>query len=185
MNSEILFSQLNDFIYCPVSIYFHNLYGIQAKDTYCSPCQILGDEVHKTVDTGTYTSNSKILQGLPCYCEKYNLIGKIDLFDAIKGILTERKKFIKEVYDGYVFQLYAQYFSLKEMGYKISRIRLYSYDDNKVYKINLPEEDPIMFKKFEKLIYDIKNFRFDGFLQTNKKKCLNCIYEPACDRSLL
>ena len=40
-----------------------------------------------------------MLQGIPVYCEKYNLIGKIDTFDSVKGILTERKKKIKMVYD--------------------------------------------------------------------------------------
>lgn len=48
-----------------------------------------------------------MLQGVSVYCEKYNLVGKIDVFDEKTGILTERKKKIKTVYDGYIYQIYA------------------------------------------------------------------------------
>ena len=50
-----------------------------------------------------------MLQGISVYCEKYNLVGKIDVFDEKTGILTECKKKIKTVYDGYIYQIYAQY----------------------------------------------------------------------------
>ena len=183
--NSILFSTLNDFIFCPVSIYFHNLYGRQATVTYQCQDQILGTDAHKAIDTGTYSSKSKILQGISCYCEKYNLIGKIDVFDSEKGVLTERKRTIKQVFDGYIFQLYSQYFSLTEMGYKVNHIRLYSLTDNKVYEQKLPEQDPQMLKNFEDTINEIRNFNFDLFHQENKLKCKSCIYEPACDRSLL
>ena len=110
----------------------------------------------------------------------YNLYGKIDVFDTEKGILTERKKKIKNIYDGYIFQLYAQYFSLVEMGYSVNKIRLYSMDDNKMYPISKPEDDNEMFSKFKKLIDDINNFDIDSFRQSNQVKCSNCIYEPLC-----
>ena len=70
-----------------------------------------------------------MLQGIGIYCEKYNLVGKIDVFDTKSGILTERKKKVTKIYDGYVFQIYAQYFSLIEMGYKVVKLHLYSMDD--------------------------------------------------------
>lgn len=124
-----------------------------------------------------------MLQGVSVYCRKYNLCGKIDVFDADKGILTERKKRIKTIYDGYVFQLYAQYFSLAEMGYDVKKIRLYSMDTNKAYDIDLPEDNPTMLDKFEKLLMDINTFSFDKFKQTNAEKCNNCIYETLCSFS--
>ena len=182
---EIKFYQLNDFIFCPVSLYFLNLFGAQSRETYISQAQIMGEQIHEKVDEATYSTSKDILQGITCYCEKYGLIGKIDIFDSKKGILTERKRLIKEIYDGYVFQLYAQYFSLKEMGYTVKEIRFYSYLDNKVYKQLLPENNPSMFKKFEDLIFCIRNFDFSKFSQTNIEKCKNCVYEPACDRSLI
>lgn len=184
-DSAILFSQLNDFVFCPVSIYFHNLYGEQTRDSYQNKDQILGTIVHEKIDNAQYSSSSSILQGISCYSEKYNLVGKIDLFDSDKGVLTERKRTISSIYDGYVFQLYAQYFSLVEMGYTVKKIRFYSYTDNKVYPQSLPNENEKMLEKFEKTISSIRNFSFDSFKQDNYLKCKRCIYEPACDRSLL
>ena len=42
MEDLILISNLNDFIFCPVSIYFHKLYGNQDNLTYQSQYQING-----------------------------------------------------------------------------------------------------------------------------------------------
>lgn len=185
MEETIIISYLNDFIFCPVSIYFHKLYGNRDKLLYQSEYQLNGTDAHKTIDHGTYTTSKNVMQGAEVYSEKYNIIGKIDMYDKQKKILTEKKKHIETVYDGYIFQLYAQYFALKEMGFSVDEIRLYSIDNNKVFKVNLPEEDIEMFNKFEKLIHDIRNFDIHTFKQSNKSKCENCIYENACDRSLL
>ncbi len=180
MDDAIIISNLNDFIFCPASIYFHALYGVQVRDSYQCSDQLNGTAAHETVDTATYSSSCNILQGISCYCEKYNVVGKIDLFDIRKGVLTERKREIKNVYDGYVYQLYAQYFSLKEMGYDVKQIRLYSLITNTVFKQDLPENNPTMLKKFEKLIEDIRCFDIEAFKQTNVEKCRHCIYQPAC-----
>lgn len=183
MDDSILITQLNDFIFCPASIYFHNLYGSMDRLLYQNEEQINGTKAHEKVDKGQYSSEENVLMGLDVFCEKYGLIGKIDVYDGNKKILRERKRQIKTIYDGYVFQLYAQYFSLKEMGYNVEQLQLYSMVDNKVYKILLPEQDKIMFEKFEKLIKEMRVFRMEnGFLQKNLAKCERCIYEPACDR---
>lgn len=185
MNDEILFSQLNDFIFCPASIYFHNLYGEQVRESYQQTAQILGTAAHEKIDKQEYSTTKYVLQAVSCFCEKYNLVGKIDIFDIKKGILTERKRTIVNIYDGYVFQLYAQYFSLVEMGYEVKEMRLYSYTDNKVYPQKLPHENPEMLAKFENTVREMKNFNLSNFYQNNRDKCNKCIYEPACDRSLL
>ena len=103
-------SQLNDFIFCPASIFFHSLEteeNIMVQDSF----QLNGTNAHKHSDSATYSTEKSVLQGVSVYCEKYNLIGKIDVFDEKTGVLTERKKKIKTVYDGYIYQIYAQYFS--------------------------------------------------------------------------
>ena len=69
-----------------------------------------------------------------------------------------KKKKIINVYDGYIFQLYAQYFCLLEMGYEVYKIKLYSYDDNKSYKIALPSENYEMLNKFERTLEAINTF---------------------------
>lgn len=182
MYEEILITQLNDFVFCPASIYFHMLYGESNRILYQSDKQIDGTAAHNTIDTNTYSSKKNIYTGIDVYCEKYGLVGKIDMYDADKKILVERKKKVKVVYDGYVFQVYAQYFALTEMGYGVERIVIHSISDNKNYTIALPEEDQVMFEKFREVINAMHEFDIRNFEQDNKEKCKNCIYEPACDR---
>ncbi len=184
MEQPISVSTLNDFIFCPASIYFHQMYEDMALSLFQTKCQLEGTAAHEPVDSGRYSTRKNILQGLSVYCEKYNLLGKIDVFDADAGFLVERKKKIVTVYDGYVFQLYGQCFALREMGYKVQRIRLHSLDDNRNYDIPLPEQDSVLLKKFESTIDAINRFDMSDFTPTNAAKCGSCIYSPFCDRTL-
>lgn len=183
MNQTIIITELNDFIFCPASVYFHHLYGSRDTILYQSSSQLNGTKAHEAVDYGKYSQSKEIYQGLDVYCEKYDLIGKIDIYDRKKKVLRERKRKIKQIYDGYIFQLYAQYFSMIEMGYEVENLELYSMVDNKKYIVEKPENNLEMFRKFEELIFEMRKFKLDeGFIQSNSKKCLNCIYEPTCDR---
>jgi len=184
MEETILISYLNDFIFCPASIYFHKLYGGLETTLYQSTSQINGKEAHKAVDTRKYSTRKNVLQGIDIYSEELGIEGKIDVFDIEKGLLTERKRKINKIFDGYIFQLYAQYYSLTEMGYQVNNLALYSMEDNKKYEIKLPQDDKNMDEKFRKLIDEIHRFDLSKFKQTNKEKCKMCIYDPSCDRSL-
>ena len=53
MEETILISYLNDFIFCPISIYFHKLYGKLNKTLYQSEDQINGTNAHKAIDNKT------------------------------------------------------------------------------------------------------------------------------------
>ncbi len=183
--NPIAISKLNDYIFCPASIYFHSLEEDENKLLYQDSYQLNGTDAHKNSDAATYSTRKSVLQGISVYCEKYNLCGKIDVFDVESGILTERKKKIKHIYDGYIFQLYAQYFALSEMGYNINEIRLYSMDDNKIYNISKPSENQELLSSFENLINKMSNFTLIGFQQENIEKCSNCIYEIMCSFSAL
>ena len=185
MEENILISQLNDFIFCPVSIYFHKLYGAMEKSMYQTTYQTNGTNAHKTIDTGSYSTKKKILQGIAVYSEEFGVQGKIDLFDTESGVLTERKRTVVKIYDGYIFQVYAQYYALCEMGYDVKRIRIHSLTDNKNYEIKLPADDVEMDSRFRQLIRQMHEFDMENFVQTNVEKCKKCIYEPSCDRSLL
>ena len=180
MDNLITISTLNDFIFCPVSIYFHKIergVNVIMTQTYD---QLAGTNAHQHVDEQTYSDRRAILQGTMVYSEKYRLIGKIDIFDINKGLLTERKRKITTIYDGYIFQLYAQYFALQEMGYSVKILRFYSSSDNKVHSVLKPSEDIDMFNKFEATIKAIHEFEFTTFVQENVKKCERCIYEELC-----
>lgn len=184
MEEPLLITWLNDFIFCPASIYFHNLYGEAERIAYQQPSQINGSAAHERIDSGQYSTRKNILSGISVYCDKYNLIGKIDLFDTDSGELVERKKQIKTIYDGYVFQLYGQCFALREMGYTVKKLTLRSLSDNKKYPIPIPEDAPDKREAFEQLLKTIAQFNIFQFRQTNCEKCLHCIYEPLCSVSL-
>ena len=135
MENLIRISWINDFVFCPVSIYYHGLFGNVNKLIYQDTPQILGTESHKTIDKGSYSDKKDILQGIEVYCSQYGLMGKIDIFDVKAGLLRERKKKIVVIYDGYIMQVYAQYHCLKEMGYSVKYLQFYSMDDNKIHPV--------------------------------------------------
>ena len=153
--------------------------------SYQNSDQINGKKAHETVDEGTYSTKKNIISGISVYSEEYGVVGKIDIYDGDAKSLIERKRTIKNIYDGYVFQLYAQYFGMLEMGYEVKSLFLYSMTDNKKYPVRMPEDNPEMFDRFRQLISDIKKFSLDMFEQTNSEKCRRCIYEPSCDRGII
>jgi len=106
-------------------------------------------------------------------------------FDTKRGVLTERKLKVTKIYDGYVFQLYAQCFSLRELGHSVKEIRFYSLKENKIYTEKLPEENPKMFDKFENTVKAMHAFDVDSFMPSNLQKCQKCIYAELCDRALV
>lgn len=185
MDDAIIISNLNDFVFCPVSIYFHNLYGNRSTITYQQPAQIKGSNAHEAIDQGTYSTRKSIITSLEVYSEKYNLVGKIDIYNSAEKVLIERKRKIRQIYDGYIFQIYAQYFAMCEMGYAVDKLRFYSMEDNKVYPVRLPWDDLEMLEKFEETIKKMKEFSVEDFQQKNVEKCRSCIYESVCDRGLI
>lgn len=183
MDDSILISNLNDFLFCPVSIYFHNLYGNEDRLMYQSAYQINGTKAHESVDNNTYSTRKNIITAMDVYSERYKLVGKIDIYDENKKLLVERKKHVTAVYDGFVFQMYAQYYALEEMGYEVKRMEIRSIDDNKHYMVKLPTHDAEKNADFERLVDEIRIFTMNDFCQTNIEKCRKCIYADACDRS--
>lgn len=179
MEPYIQISKINDFIFCPKSIYFHGLYENFSEKTYHQSPQVKGKIKHESVDYQKYSTAKKYLQGLEIYSEKYNLAGKIDIYDQESKALIERKNKIKVIYDGYKYQLYAQYFCMEEMGYKVKKLYFYSMSDNKKYKIDLPcckERE-----KFERTLQEIREFNMLTVNFTpNSAKCEQCIYRELC-----
>lgn len=182
MEPFILLSELNDFIFCPRSIYWHHIYGEYDTSLYHTTDQVEGRIAHRVVDTGKYSSRKTILQGMAVFSEQYGIMGKIDLFDTKTGILTERKRKIRKVYDGYLWQLFGQYFCLSEMGYIVTWLRLYSMLDNKSYPIGLPNAQDE--EKFWNLLERFRRYTLDRAFTPYKEKCERCIYAWLCDRSL-
>jgi len=184
MEPYITLSFLNDFIFCPRSIYFHQLYGGLNHELYKQKPQIAGTAAHKPIGDKSYSTRKNILQDMEVFSEKYNICGKIDVFNCAAGKLTERKREIKTIYDGYVFQVYAQCHALREMGYAVNEIVIHDLVHNKNYPIPLPENNLEMQMKFEKLIQGINCFKIDSAeFEPNRSKCERCIYSQLCDVS--
>jgi CRISPR-associated exonuclease Cas4 len=185
MENYLPISYINDFIFCPRSIYNHQLYHNRDEILYQGERQTEGKAAHEKIDSKKYSDKKNILQNYEVFTDSYKLFGKIDTFDIDKGLLTERKNNIKTIYDGYVFQLYAQYFGLIEMGYIVNEMRLYDFTKNKIYEINLPINNPIMLEKFETTLEKINTFSLlNKNFEPNKFKCEKCIYNLLCDASL-
>ncbi|MDT8391543.1 MAG: type V CRISPR-associated protein Cas4 [Lentisphaeria bacterium] len=180
MEPYLCITQLNDFVFCPRSIYFHNIYQQNyGTETYHKTWQKRGQAAHRAVDEGAYSSRKDILQGLPVYSTRYNLGGKIDTLDLRTGELVERKYSVTKIYDGFRYQVYAQYFALTEMGYDVCSAKIYSKKSNKSYPIPLPGHEEK--QEFEELLERIKGFTLDAPFFQNPRKCMHCIYNMMCD----
>ncbi|MDD3301999.1 MAG: type V CRISPR-associated protein Cas4 [Candidatus Gracilibacteria bacterium] len=180
MESYIKLSTLNDFIFCPKSIYYHNLYDNYDKSMYQEEVQIAGTIAHESIDQKSYSSRKDILQGLDVYSEEWGIAGKIDLFFMREGKLVERKNKIERIYQGYKYQLWGQMICLEEMGYKVNHLEFYSMKDNKTHKVYKPSIDELY--KFKELIKRYKSFDLlEKKWSQNTQKCLKCIYKELCD----
>jgi len=178
MYQLIQISTINDFLFCPYSIYLHSIYYSFCQDTYHGKTQIVGKLKHENIETSKYSSSTRYLQGLPVYSEKYKVVGKIDIYDVLEKALIERKYKVSKIYDGYKYQLYAQYFGMIEKDYEVRKMFIHSLKDNKRYTIKLPKGEEL--HKFEKVVNDMWNFSLEAKIKVNKNKCLNCIYSNLC-----
>lgn len=174
-------TQINDFIFCPRSIFFHDfLRENYSPDRFRETPQIKGLAAHAAIDGAVYSTRKNILQGTTVYSEKYRLLGRIDIFDTDSGVLTERKYSITAVYKGFRCQLYAQFFALTEMGFHVSSMFLYSQKDNKKYAVPLPGEEEI--REFELILSEMRSYSLaDSPLTVNPGKCGHCNYREICD----
>ena len=182
MESYIPISLLNDFVFCPRSVYFHRIYESFDSRVYHTDIQVKGRMAHLTIDDKTYSTRKDVLQGFPVFSAEYALCGRIDVFDTRTGVLTERKKKVKKLYEGFIFQIYAQYYCLTEMGYSVGKLFIYSGDDNKNHSVPLPRENPKGDGKFKSLLEEIHSFRLEEPFSPNIKKCVRCIYRHLCDK---
>lgn len=141
MEQYITFSQLNDFLYSPASLYLHSAYVDFDDRTHKARAQMAGKFKHETIDAGTYSTRADIISGKSVWSESLGVGGKIDIYDARDKHLIERKSRVKKIHEGYLLQIYAQVCALEESGMSVSRISLHSLDDNKRYTIPIPTDN--------------------------------------------
>jgi len=161
-------------MYCPVSIYLHLLYENFNTKTYHQTPQVAGRLNHEAIESGTYSTLRRFVMGLEVSSEKYNLVGKIDIYDRERKALIERKTRIKTIYPGYRYQLYAQYFCMKEMGHEVKTLFIHSLEDNKRYPIPVPKKKER--EEFEAVLQKIREFGPKDMQNHSCERCAKSIY---------
>lgn len=178
MLSEIPITTLNDFTFCPRSIYFHGIYSNFSDTHYKGKYQKRGTLKHESSDTATYSSQKKYLQGMEVASSEYGLVGKIDIYDKEEKLLIERKAKITTLYPGYVLQLCGQIVCLEEMGFPVHKTLFHSLLDNKRYPYEIGEKD---WEYFFETLEAIRSFDISQSKPIeNTKKCSLCIYKSLC-----
>lgn len=174
MDSAITISAINDFMFCPKSLYLHSVYSSFDTSIYHDTPQTVGSIAHENIEDQTYTTSKHILQGLSVYSARLGIKGKIDVYDAKNKDLIERKYHVKQVYTGYKYQLYAQMYCLEEAGFSVKRLFLHSLSDNKRYEIPLPGK--VGKKEFEDVIAKMKSFDAVSIRNHTCSHCADNIY---------
>ncbi|MBO5133437.1 MAG: type V CRISPR-associated protein Cas4 [Paludibacteraceae bacterium] len=181
MHNYISISTLNDYIFCPYSIYLHNVYMETDEGLYHATPQTRGRVSHESVDTKKASNKRDTLMALPIYSSKFGLVGKIDIYKQSEKLLVERKYQLKQLFRGQIYQLWAQYFCLIEMGYSVEKLAFYEISSNKTIPIAIPtlQEET----EFTQFIERFKNFDPSGNIEVNSNKCRHCIYCNLCDKT--
>lgn len=181
MEDYISISMLNDFIFCPYSIYLHNVYMGADEGIYHATPQTKGRVAHETIDSKLYSTRKADIVSLSVYSESLKIVGKIDLYHQDKKMLIERKYQLKQIFRGQIYQLWAQYFCMIEMGYEVDKLAFYEMSTNKMHPIELPYEQGRM--ELEAFIIKFKHFDPDISIPINSNKCIHCIYCNLCDKT--
>lgn len=182
MNEYIALSELNDFIFCPYSIYLHQVYWSTDEETYKALPQIQGTMAHEAIDNKTASTRKDDLLALPVISHQLGLTGKIDLFRKDKKLLIERKNHIPHLFRGQIYQLWAQYFCMKEMGYEVESIAFYDISANKMWKIDCPNHHD--FEELQTFLERFRDFNPETTpFKLNLQKCMHCVYCNLCDKT--
>lgn len=181
MDDYISISMLNDFIFCPYSIYLHNVYMDTDEGLYHAKPQTRGRIAHEAVDKKTASNRKDDLLSFPVYSSRYRLMGKVDVYRRNEKLLIERKYQLKQIFQGQIYQLWAQYFCLLEMGYEVERMAFYETSTNKMIPVSLPDERGIV--QFAAFIESFQRFNPADAININPNKCRHCIYCNLCDKT--
>ncbi len=182
METYMPISFLNDFIFCPYSLYLHQVFDNNVEELYSAAPQQVGKRYHAAIDNAPPKGRkSKLLKGIYVISHRLGIYGKIDTLHVAEQRLVESKYTITALYKGYYYQLWAQYFALQEMGYTVTQLQFFSIKDRKVYPVSLPGE--AAFAELQQHIRSIARYYFEQDFTPNPAKCLHCIYAALCDKT--
>ena len=183
MEDYIFISTLNDFIFCPYSIYLHNVYMETDEGLYHATPQTRGRIAHETIDNKKASNRAEDLQSLPVISEKYGIMGKIDIYKGKEHKLIERKYQLKKIYQGQIYQLWAQYLCMVEMGFNVESIAFYEISTNKMIPVDLPNLQQI--EEFQMFLESFRNFDPSHPIKVNANTRVNATSEAMMLNALL
>jgi CRISPR-associated protein Cas4 len=178
MDGYISFSQLNDFLFSPFSLYLHECYKDYEENIYQDFFQIAGKQAHETIDDHRYKKKGWLTSMRLC-SPKLEIYGRTDLYNEQTGELVERKRLIKRIYEGYRMQIYAQYYCLLEMNYQVNKIALYSLADNTKYPLETPTS--LTLQRLKLLVKNVQAYQpqFIELMYPGNKSLIS-IYSNLC-----
>ena len=149
---------------------------------YHATPQTQGRIAHETVDNKTASNRANDILSLPVYSEEYGLMGKIDLYKRKEKKLIERKFQLKQIFQGQIYQLWAQMLCLKEMGYEVESLAFYEISKNKMIPVAMPTENDL--QNFRNFISRFRSFNPGSTpFAVNPNKCSHCVYCNLCDKT--
>ncbi|MBX2887917.1 MAG: type V CRISPR-associated protein Cas4 [Ferruginibacter sp.] len=182
METYMPISFLNDFIFCPYSLYLHQVFDDSNEEVFSAAPQQVGKRHHATIDnTPPKSRKLKLLKGIYVISHRLGIYGKIDTLHLDEGRLVESKYAITTLYQGYYYQLWAQYFALVEMGYVVKQLAFFSIRDRTTHPVALPGE--VEFAELQQHIRLIAHYDFEQNFTPNPAKCAHCIYAALCDKT--
>ena len=95
-------------------------------------------------------------------------MGKIDIYKGKEQKLIERKYNLKNIFQGQIYQLWAQYLCMTEMDYPIQNLAFYEISTNKMIPIELPTEKQL--RHFEQFLDSYRSYDPTAPLRTNANK---------------
>ncbi len=182
METFLPISYLNDFIFCPYSLYLHQVFDNNVEELYSAAPQQVGTLHHTAIDHPPMSKkDSQTLKGIYVISKWLGIYGKIDTLHVTEKRLVESKFAITTLYKGYYYQVWAQYFALIEMGFEINTLSFFSIKDRKTYLINIPGESE--YQELRQHIRTIARYDFEQEFIPNPAKCQHCIYATLCDKT--
>ncbi len=152
------------------------------EELYKATPQTKGTIAHQGIDNKSGSTRRADIMALPVYCDELGISGKIDLYKQDRRMLIERKNNLKQIFRGQIYQLWGQYFCMKEMGYDVDRLAFYEISTNKMIDVDMPGESGKrelagFIERFKQ--YDPATTAF----KINQNKCTHCIYCNLCDKT--
>jgi CRISPR-associated protein Cas4 len=86
-----------------------------------------------------------------------------------------------KIYQGQIYQLWAQYFCMKEMGYEVDRLAFYAISTNTTFPVEVPGYEQK--EELKAFINRFKSYNPVQEITVNINKCTRCIYCNLCDKT--